>query len=81
MEQTVADLYDFLENFMIQENWDDINVPEQARGIFTTICLIGKFEADTSVVDEMLRKTYINSALEEILKYEDYITFMLALIV
>lgn len=80
-ECTVAELYSFLKNFMITEYWNDVNVSEQARGIFTTICLIGKFEADTYLVDEMLRKTYIKADMEEIMEYEDYIQFMLKYIV
>ena len=34
-------LLDYLFDFMIQENWENKNVKEQARAIFTTICCIG----------------------------------------
>lgn len=47
-----------LRHFMISENWLDKNVPEQARAIFTTICIINDWDADTSNTGMLLMKLY-----------------------
>lgn len=69
-------LFEELESFMINENWEYENVPEQARSIFTTICILRNCEADTGITDEMLRVLYFRAALEEIVEYDDFIQFM-----
>ena len=74
-------LLDYLFDFMIQENWENKNVKEQARAIFTTICCIGDIEADTKECDEILAVLYWRSALEELIEYEEFENFMLELIV
>ena len=74
-------LLDYLFDFMIQENWENKNVKEQARAIFTTICCIGDIEADTRECDEILSMLYWRSALEELIEYEEFENFMLELIV
>lgn len=74
-------LLDYLFDFMIQENWENKNVKEQARAIFTTICCVGDIEADTRECDEILSMLYWRSALEELIEYEEFENFMLELIV
>lgn len=74
-------LLDYLFDFMIQENWENKNVKEQARAIFTTICCVGDIEADTRECDEILSMLYWRSVLEELIEYEEFENFMLELIV
>lgn len=54
---------------------------EQARAIFTTICLVGNIDADTRPCDEMLATLYWRAALEEIIDYDDFEKFMIELII
>lgn len=72
----------FLKQFLIQADWDDVNVPEQARAVFTTICLAGDMNADTIKCDDLLMRLYpmlpTNSAE---LTYEEFENFMLEWIV
>ena len=75
------DLLNYLIDFMIQENWENKNVKEQARAIFTTICCIGDIGADTKECDEILATLYWRAALEELIEYEEFENFMLELIV
>lgn len=74
-------LLGYLEDFMIDNNWDDEHVPEQARAFFTTICFVGHLDADTMCVDRMLNDLYFRAALEEIIEYEAFESFMMELIV
>lgn len=76
-----VDNLDLLKNFMITENWDYNNVPEQARAIFTTICIIGDIQADTSQGDNILKDLYHISALEDLIEYDEFESFMYELLV
>ena len=75
------ELLNYLIDYMIQENWENKNVKEQARAIFTTICCVGNIEADTKECDEILSTLYWRSALGELIEYEEFEDFMLELIV
>ena len=75
------ELLNYLIDYMIQENWENKNVKEQARAIFTTICCIGDIEADTKECDEILSTLYWRSVLGELIEYEEFEDFMLELIV
>lgn len=76
------ELFNYLENFMIQNNWLDEYTPKQARAIFTTICLIGNIDADTAVCDNMLLKLYNKADMECCdISYDDFEKFMIELIV
>lgn len=74
------ELLNYLIDYMIQENWENKNVKEQARAIFTTICCIGDIEADTKECDEILSTLYWRSDLEYLIEYEEFEDFMLELI-
>lgn len=69
-------LYLFLLEFMIQNNWQYKNVPEQARAIFTTICLMENLEADTAEPDKILLEVFNRSAMDEHLGFESFKNFM-----
>ena len=74
----MSELYKVLKNHMISNYWDDINVKEQARAIFTTICIVGDLEADMNLTDNMLLELYNSSALEELgITYQEFETFMI----
>ena len=75
------ELLNYLIDYMIQENWENKNVKEQARAIFTTICCIGNIKAGTKECDEILSTLYWRSALEYLIEYEEFEGFMLKLIV
>lgn len=75
------ELFNYLEQFMIQSNWEYDNVQEQSRAIFTTICLMCNIDADTKECDDMLKSLYWRSALEELIEYEEFERFMLKLVV
>lgn len=74
-------ILDYLEDFLIQSNWSDENVPEQARALFTAACLIGNIDADTSMCDRILSNLYWLSALEKFVEYDEFVNFMLKYIV
>jgi hypothetical protein len=80
-------LIEYLKDFLIEsEGWEDGNIKEQARSIFTTICLIGNIDADIAECDHLLAilydeyimpfKEYYDSA-----DYEEFKKFMLEPIV
>lgn len=81
-------LIDYLESFMMESDWTEgnmeeqnFNTAEQARAIFTTICLIGNIDADTSVCDNMLLHLYDRTIGENIMSYDEFEGFMVELIV
>ncbi len=52
-------LYNLLETVTRNTNWNDFRTDgEQARAVFTTICLALDYEADTAVTDGILLKLY-----------------------
>lgn len=78
----VEKLSKYLEQFMLQSDWLNENVPEQARAIFTTMCFVGNIDADTSRCDNTLLHLYNVAAMEEIdITYDEFESFMVELIV
>lgn len=75
------DLYEYLEEFMIENNWENKHVPEQARAFFTTLCFTRGIDADTALADSTLSTLYFRAAMEEIMEYEDFENFMVEFIV
>lgn len=76
------ELFVYLEDFMIQNNWLDEYTSKQARSIFTTICLVGNIDADTAVCDNMLLELYNKADMESIdISYDDFEDYMVGLIV
>lgn len=80
-------LIEYLKNFLIEtEDWNDNNIKEQARSIFTTICLVGNIDADTAECDLLLASLYDEylvpfPELYNSDEYEDFKSYMLELIV
>jgi hypothetical protein len=71
-----------LKQFLITENWLDKNVPEQARAIFTTICIINEWECDTVQTGLLLMELYEQADIESVdISYEEFENFMYELIV
>lgn len=52
---------------------------EQMRSMFTTICLVGKIEADTNICDEILNELYSYASYG--MNNDEYFNYMLAEIV
>lgn len=75
------ELFNYLKSFMIENNWEDGNTAEQARAIFTSICFVGYIDADTAECDNILRTLYDEAAMEDIMSYDDFESFMIELIV
>lgn len=75
------ELFNYLKSFMIESNWEDGNTAEQARAIFTSICFVGYIDADTAECDNILRTLYDEAAMEDIMSYDDFESFMIELIV
>ncbi len=73
-------LVTYLQEFIAENNWDEDNVPEQARAIFTTLCFAGGVDPDTKEADYILQMLY-QSVTEKIIPYEAFKNFMLELIV
>lgn len=75
------ELFDYLKSFMIQSEWYNGNTAEQAKAMFTTLCFVGNVDADTMECDNMLLTLYNEAAMEDIMNYDDFETFMIELIV
>ncbi len=73
-------LVTYLQEFIAENNWDEDNVPEQARAIFTTLCFAGGVDPDTKEANYILQMLY-QSVTEKIIPYEAFQNFMLELIV
>jgi len=75
-------LFKYLEDFMIQNNWLDEYTSKQARAVFTTICLVGDIYADTATCDNMLLKLYNKADIKSCdISYDDFEGYMVELIV
>ena len=75
------ELFNYLKSFMLGSGWHDGNTAEQARAMFTTICFIGNVDADTAECDNMLLNLYNEAAMEDLIDYDDFESFMIELIV
>ncbi|WP_097006462.1 hypothetical protein [Lacrimispora amygdalina] len=73
-------LVTYLQEFIAENNWDENNVPEQTRAIFTTLCFAGGVDPDTKEADYILQMIY-QSVTEKIIPYEAFQNFMLELVV
>ena len=68
-------------NLINNHGWDSIKTREQARAIFTTICVLCNIEADTRESDIILMKIYNKSSLENLISYNAFTDYMVELIV
>lgn len=75
------DMMECIENFMVENDWDEDNVPAQCRVLFTAWCILFRIEADTIKCDRALNDLYFRAALEEQIGYDKFEAFMLELIV
>ena len=76
-----SEIRKYLEQFLIQNNWDDSYTKEQARAIFTTICLVENIDADTAECDGILVHLYIKAGIDELCSYDEFDNYMVELIV
>ena len=75
------ELFNYLKSFMIESEWNNGNTPKQARAMFTTLCFVGNIDADTMQCDNMLLTLYNEAAMEDIMEYDEFESFMIELIV
>ena len=75
------ELFNYLKSFMIESCWDNGNTAEQARAMFTTLCFVGNIDADTMECDNILLDLYNKAAMENLIDYDDFESFMIELIV
>ncbi len=81
-QQMAIAIFKWLNSFIKQSDWLDMNMWIQARALFTAFCVIGGLEADTLVCDTMLVKLYNNLDMQSVdIKYHDFENFMVELIV
>lgn len=70
-----TDLVEYLKDFLIQNSWCEKYTKEQARAIFTTICLTQDIDADTAECDNILSYVYDASYIVEVIDFDEYATF------
>lgn len=75
------ELFNYLKSFMVGSEWNNGNTAEQARAMFTTLCFVGNIDADTMDCDIILRMLYDASAMEYVMAYDEFESFMIELIV
>ena len=81
------ELVEYLKEFLIQNNWCEKYTKEQARAIFTTICLTQDIDADTAECDNILSYVYEESYIVEVIDFDefamygDFKKYMISLIV
>lgn len=68
-------------NLINNHNWNDSKTKEQARAMFTTICILYDIEVDTMRCDMFLMKIYNESSLENLISYNVFTDYMIELIV
>lgn len=74
-------LFSYLKSFMIGNEWNYGNTAEQAKAMFTTLCFVCDIEADTMKCDNILIELYNEAAMECVMDYDDFESFMIELIV
>lgn len=74
------ELKKYLFRFMKSSEWGDEKVPKQARALFTTLCFVGNIDVDTAECDRILNDLYWESALDELIDYDEFDLFMCELI-
>lgn len=78
----VETIYKQLKMLILESNWLDNNIPEQARALFTTLCFIGDIRPDTASCDNMLLELYNDSDMESVdISYDEFDLYMCELLV
>ena len=75
------EMFDYLKSFMIESYWEG-TAKEQSRAIFTTICLMGYIDADTSACCNLLHELWSSAAIGDLgVGYDEFERYMVKLIV
>lgn len=69
-------LIDELIYFLKKNDWNDDNVKEKARAIFTTICVVWNFVIGGGDYEGLLEDSYNTSNLKDVVNYYDYCDYM-----
>lgn len=85
MNDNIKDeMFSWLAHFLIDNYWYDFNVPQQARSVFTTICMLYHvdFDSDLELCGDMLYELWLCASTDEIeIDYNDFVNFMVAWLV
>ena len=82
MEYTKIEMFEWLKSFMIENYWYHSHVPQQARSIFTTMCLLFDIAADTFECYSMLQELWTCTGVDKIgIDYDGFENFMVVWIV
>lgn len=76
-----SDIYEFLIQFLMQNNWEDEYTKEQAKALWTSYCLIAGLDADTAMYDNDLRILFDKATLDNAITYEEFDGYMCGFIV
>ena len=68
-------LIEYLKQFLIQNDWCERYTKEQARAIFTTLCLMNNIDADTAECDNILSYIYEEADIIETVDFDEYATY------
>lgn len=72
----IENLCNYLKRFVIANIWEDESIAEQARAIFSTICLVGNIDTDTARADRILYDLYYDSGIKDIMAFDEFENFM-----
>lgn len=72
---------DYIYKYAVDHDWNEPNVKEQIRSLFTAWCLIFNVDADTALCDHVLNRIYMEAALEGRSDPEAFVLFMLEYLV
>lgn len=65
-------LIEYLKSFLIQNDWCDKYTKEQARAIFTTLCIMEYIDADTAECDNILSYVYEEAEIVETIDFDEH---------
>lgn len=75
------DFLDYIIEFMISTNWEQDKTSDIAKSLFTSWCFLFGIDADTKECDDALSVMYWQAAMEEMMEYDEFVTFMIEFIV
>lgn len=64
-------MIEYFRNFLIQYDWCDKSTKEQARSIFSALCLMCYIDADTNECDMILSDAYNDAMIYELAEFDD----------
>lgn len=75
------ELLNYIIDFAMDAEWDDLKRREQLRALFTSWCFIFGVDADTKECDNALSIIYEKVLMEPVIDYDELEEYMIELIV